>query len=43
MMRSLVLGSVALVVFYVYRQIAGLRRNIELAKQTGLPYVVSRE
>lgn len=29
-------------VFFLYRQISGLRRNIALAKASGLPYVVAR-
>ena len=37
------LGLAALIVFFVYRQIAGLRRNIARAKQTGLPCIVARE
>lgn len=43
MRGTLLLGLAALAVFFVYRQITGLRRNIARAKQTGLPCIVARE
>lgn len=40
-MRSFGLGLLALIAAYVYWQITSLRRNIALAKRTGLPCIVS--
>lgn len=35
--------GVALVAYLVYSALAGLNKNIENAKKSGLPYIVSRE
>lgn len=43
-MRSMILfGIAALVACQVYYVVTGLRRNINKAKSSGLPYIVARK
>lgn len=42
-MKSILLVLAASLIVFAYRQISGLRRNIALAKRSGLPYIVARE
>lgn len=42
-MRTILIGASVVVVLWAYWNITGLRRNIALAKKTGLPYVIARE
>lgn len=43
MVTTVLLLSLAAVVYYLYSLVASLRRNIARAKGSGLPYYVSRE